>query len=454
MLIKNGEVVSETEVRKADVLIQDGKITQVGDVPDYDGLVLDAAGMYVMPGAVEVNARFGLEEKGQRAADDFYTGTIAAACGGVTCLVADVGEGPPGCPLRHTVDEQQELAGYQSAVDYGFHARIQRVDEDILREMEELMAEGVTSFQFDLGALDDYAALELMKQARELGALLCAQAENSGIIKFLGKYAREHGFLSPAYHARTRPPESEAEPIDRLMFLSAVAGDPPLYITRLSTAQGLAALHDARGSGLKNIYAETCPHYLLLDESFYRRTDGAKFITTPPLRRRNHCDALWAGLEAGDIQVVASDHRAFRYENGKKAGAEDFALCPSGVPGIETRTPLLFSEGVMKRRIRLQRFVELCCANPAKLFGLYPKKGCLAPGSDADFMIFNPAKQYKLLKSSLHENVDYTVFESMELRGELEYTISRGDIIARNRQWVGSRGRGKFLRRDCHRKPV
>ncbi|MDR1533248.1 MAG: dihydropyrimidinase [Clostridiales bacterium] len=450
MLIKNGSVVTETEITKADVLILDGKIEKVGaDLEDPEDDVIDVPGMYVMPGAIDAHTRFCAEENGLRSPDDFFTGTVAAACGGVTCVINHMEFGPRGCGLRYQADEYRKLAE-PAVIDYSFHGIIQRVNDDVLDEMEALTEEGITSFKFCMTTeykIDDFGILELMHNARGLGAMLCVHAENDGIIKFLRMYARARGFLSPIYHARSRPPECEAEAVDRLMFLSAVTGCPLLYITHLSTAQALAAINDARGSGLKNIFVETCPQYMLLDETFYRRSDGVKYIACPPLRKRNHCDAMWEGAEHGDIQVIASAHCAFNYEAGKRAGAEDFMMCPSGLPGVETRVPLIFSEGVMKRRITPQRFVELCCANPAKLFGLYPAKGCIAPGSDADLMIINPAKQFKIQKSTLHENVDYTVYDGMELRGDIEYTISRGEVAVHCHNWIGSRGWGRFIKR-------
>ena len=453
MLIKNGIVVTASDIFKADVRVQEGRITEIGESLDrVSSQVVDATGLYVMPGGIDVHTHFDLDVGIARATDDFYTGTVAAACGGTTSIVDHIAFGPKGCSLRHQVDVYHELARDKAVIDYGFHGVIQRVDEYILCEMEDLIREGITSYKFymtydyKLGDSDVYA---LMERAKHLGVLLAVHAENDGIINYLRHKFVSEGKTSPQYHPLSRPDFCESESLERVAQMAKNLGNVPLYIVHLSSALGMRAAERARREGEEFLYLETCPQYLLLDDSRYleENNQGLKYIMSPPLRSKGNGDVLWKGLADRTIQTVGTDHCPFFFESDKQLGAHDFTRCPNGAPGVETRMPLLFSEGVNKGRISLNRFVEITATNPAKLFGLYPKKGTIAIGCDADLVLFDPLKKVSLTKDILHEHVDYTPYEGFELKGYPVMTIARGEIIVRNNTFVGKKGRGQFIKR-------
>jgi dihydropyrimidinase len=325
--------------------------------------------------------------------------------------------------------------------------------------MESLAAEGISSYKVYLTygfKLSDGDLFRVLKRAKELGVLVTVHPENDGVINLLREQFRAEGKTSPAYHPLSRPAECEAEAINRMILMARIANDAPLYIVHLTNRLGLEFIRAARNRGQKNLLAETCPQYLLLDESRYGlpgpeapardALEGLKYIMCPPLRGPADQDALWKGLEAG-IDTVATDHCPFFFETQKMLGKDDFTKCPSGVPGIEERMALLYSEGVVKKRISLRRFVEVCCGSPAKIFGMYPQKGVLAPGSDADIVIIDPDRRTVLRKSMLHSNVDYSAYEGFEVRGWPVCTISRGEVIVRNGKFYGAAGRGRFIKR-------
>ena len=456
ILIKNGLVVTENAETVCDVLCEGEKITHIGNDLRFAGAsaadaeIIDAAGTIVIPGGVDVHTHLNLDVGIAVASDDFYTGTIAAACGGTTTIVDHPAFGPAGCGLDHQIRKYHGFAGGKAVIDYGFHGVIQHVDEDVLAMMEALADEGITSYKVYLTygfKLSDADVFRVLRRAKELGVLIAVHPENDGVINLLREEFRAAGKTEPRFHPLSRPAECEAEAINRMILFARMAGNAPLYIVHLSGRQGMEYIRAARHEGQQNIWAETCPQYLLLDESRYSAPDeGLKYIMCPPLRTGADQQALWRGLES-DIDTLATDHCPFFFETQKAAGRDDFTKCPSGAPGIEERIPLMYSEGVAKKRISLRRFTDLCCANPARLFGLYPQKGLIAPGSDADLVIIDPDKRVTLSKKMLHENVDYTVYEGFEVQGWPICTISRGEVIARNGAFCGKPGRGKFLRR-------
>lgn len=453
MLICNGKIVNDNGSLFGDLRIEDGVITEIGALAPMAGeKVVDARGKLVMPGGVDVHTHMDMDTGQGRVSDDFYTGTAAAACGGTTTIVDHMGSGPKGCSIRHQLDVYHRLAEGKAVIDYSFHGVMDHVDGDILREISELAEEGITSHKFYLTYADkisDGEAFRLMERARELGVLLTVHPENDGVVNYLREKFRAEGKTEPIYHAESRPPECEAEAINRMILLARMAGDAPLYIVHLSCGLGLDYIKQARRHGQKRLYAETCPQYLLLDKSCYEKPDGEglKYIMSPPLRERENNGMLWRGVEDGVIDTIATDHCPFFFSGAKQLGRDDFTMAPGGAPGVEARMALIFSEGVTKGRITAEDFVRIVSAAPAKLTGLYPRKGRLEPGSDGDIVIIDPEKQVRLTHSLLHENVDYTPYEGVELTGWPVMTISRGRIVAKDGVFMGAKGTGRFLKR-------
>jgi dihydropyrimidinase len=450
VIIKNGLVVLEDGVLETDVRIENGVIAEIGDGLT-GGEIIDAAGKYVLPGGIDVHTHLCLDVGIAVAQDDFYTGTVAAACGGTTTIVDHPGFGPAGCALDHQIKLYHTLAKGNAVVDYSFHGVMQHVDEDVLSKMETLADEGITShkvymtYGFKMSDEDIYAVL---KRAKELGVMITVHPENDGLVNTRRKELSESGHTAPKYHAISRPEPCEAEAISRMTHISAVAGDAPLYIVHLSNHLGMQYINLAKRNGLKNLFAETCPQYLLLDDSYYEREDGLKYVLSPPLRHKANNALLWEDIQKGDIDTIATDHCPFDYTLKARLGGSDFTKCPNGMPGVELRFPLMFSEGVMKGRISPVEFTKLCATNPAKLFGMYPKKGVIRPGSDADIAIIDPHKEYTIAYGRLHENVDYTPYEGIKMQGDIDCVISRGDVIVNHNEFIGQKGRGQFIKRD------
>ena len=449
MLIINGLMASEDGTRKANIRIDGETICEIGAslVPCEGEQVIDAEGKIILPGGVDAHTHMDLDLGDVRATDDFYTGTVAAACGGTTTIVDHMAFGPQGCTITHQLESYHKLAEGKAVIDYSFHGVLDHVDAATLSEMKALINEGITSHKFYLtyaGKISDSEVMMLMESAAETGVMLAVHAENDGAVSYLrGKY---QGEAEPIYHARSRPPECEAEAISRMILFSRIAGYTPLYIVHLSSELGLGCVRAARFGGHKNLFIETCPQYLLLDESLYLRDDGLKYVMSPPLRRAGNCEALWGGINSGDIDTIATDHCPFFYGREKRLGKDDFTKTPGGAPGVEARIPLMLAE-VAAGRLTMEKLISLCCANPARLFGLYPKKGAIAIGSDADIVIVDPSIKMPLSHSILHENTDYTPYEGFPLAGYPVMTISRGEIIIEDGNFIGSKGRGRFLKR-------
>jgi len=319
-----------------------------------------------------------------------------------------------------------------------------------LAEIESLVEQGETSHTVYTtygGKMPDREIFEPLEKTAELGVMICVHPENDGIVTYLReKFVRERK-LTPAYHPLSRPPEAEADAIHRIALMAHLAGDAPLYIVHLTCGLGLELIRGRRERGQKRLFAETCPQYLVLDESLYARPDGLKYIMSPPLRTKDNQDVLWQGLISGEIQTVGTDHCPFFYGKEKQLGKDDFTKAPGGAPGVEARMTILFSEGVSGGRFDLEQFVEMTATNPAKLFGMYPKKGVLRSGSDADVVIFDPERERVITWDKLHENVDYTPYEGLAVKGVPVLTISRGKVVARNGAFVGKAGDGQFVRR-------
>lgn len=454
IIIKNGTIVTASDTYIGDIYIENEIIKEIGiNIDRSADETIDAKGKYVIPGGVDVHTHFNLDVGIARSNDDFYTGTVAAACGGTTSIVDHMGFGPKGCNLHHQANVYHGYADGNSVIDYGFHGVIQHVNDDILGEMSDVLKnEGIPSFKIYLTydyRVDDEGAIKVLLRLKELGGITTVHCENNDAVNYLRNYYVKNGLTSPIYHALSRPCECEGEAINRMINLAAIAGDAPLYIVHLSTSIGLDYIKLAHNRR-QQVYAETCPQYLFLDEEKYNEANngGLKYIMSPPLRKKENQEHLWNGLRDGYIQTVATDHCPFAFSKDKQRGKDDFTKCPNGAPGVEERMPLMFSEGVMKGEISITKFVDVCCTAPAKIFGLYPKKGTIQVGSDADIVLINPNKDVTLTKHILHGNVDYTAYEGFKLKGYPVMTMVRGRIIVRNNVFIGEKGYGRFIKRN------
>lgn len=452
-IIKNGFVVNTESVMKCDLIVEDGIISKMGNrLEDEEATIIDASNKYVLPGPIDVHTHMDLQAGKLRAVDDFYKGSVAAACGGTTTIVDHIAFGPKGCTLQHQLDVYHGLAKSNSVLDYGFHGVLQHVDKDILSEMEKLMEDGIPSFKaymtYDFRLSDD-ELLQVMKTVKKAGGVLTVHAENHQVIDYFRKSFVEQGKTEAKYHALSRPPHTEAEAVGRLIHLSAMADYPNLYLVHISTEESLKEIRKAKENGARNIFVETCIQYLMLTEDKYLipEGEGLKYIMSPPLRKQKDCDALWEGIREGLIQVVATDHCPFYFEDKIKYGSNDFTKCPNGGPGVEERVRVLFTEGVIKNRISIQRFVEIASCNPAKIMGLYPKKGTIQPGADADLILVDTEKTGVIKGELLHGNAEYSLYEGYQYKGEIEMVMQRGKVLVSHGKFLGSRGDGKFLNR-------
>ena len=437
ILIRGGEVTTAVDRWTGDILIEDGRIAALGAALAADAEVHEAAGLLVMPGGVDVHTHIDYDTGSARTADTFETATRAAAFGGTTTVV-DFAFQPRQAPsVAAAFDDWLERAA-SACVDVGAHMILTTVTPASVAETRELVRRGgVTSVKLfmaypDTLMVDDGAFWRVMRQVGEDGGLVCLHAENGPLIQALVEEALAAGNTAPRHHASTRPSLTEGEAVHRAVVISELA-QAPIYLVHLSTREGVEEVTAARDRALP-VYAETCPHYLFLDESAYDTDDfqaGAKVVFTPPLRGLEHQRALWRGLATGDLQVVSTDHCPFCVSetsvspyHAKRAGVSDFTRIPNGAPGIETRLPLLFDAAVAKRRMDLNRFVALTATNPAKLFGLFPRKGTIAVGSDADLVLFDPGATTTVRASEHHSRVDYSLFEGWSLRGAIRKVFS------------------------------
>ncbi len=450
LVVKNGTVVTATDMYKADVRCENGKIVSIGK--DLKGEeYVEAEGMYVLPGAVDMHTHLDMPFGGSVSSDDFYTGTVAAACGGTTTVV-DFAIQQQGGTLKQALDTWMGKAEGKAVTDYGFHVAITDLPPKVMKEIPQMVKQGVTSFKLFLaykGALmvDDATFYQALKIAKENRALICVHAENGDVVDILIKNLLAEGKTDPYYHAVSRPDKAEGEATFRALALAEMA-EAPVYIVHLTCAEALEKVRQARNKGLP-AYAETCPQYLLLDVNQYKEPDfgGAKYVMSPPLREKWNQEILWDGLKNGDLQVISTDHCPFNFKGQKDMGIDDFSKIPNGAPGIETRIPLIYTEGVGKHRFSLNKMVELTAATPAKLFGLFPEKGTIAVGADADIVLFDPEKEVTLTQGILHQNVDYTPYEGMKVKGYAVKTIVAGKVIVDNGKFIGEKGTGKYIKR-------
>ncbi len=453
-LIKGGTVVTAAEATAADVLIEDEKVAAIGRnlVESEEGVdrVIDAADRYVMPGGIDAHTHFDLPFGGSFCSDDFFTGTRAAAFGGTTTCVDFAVQGS-GEPLRVGLDQWFEKA-QKATTDFGLHMIVREVNDQVLDEMDTLVSEGITSFKLFMAypgvfMLDDASIFRAMQRAADSGALILMHAENGGPIDVLVQQYIAQGKTEPKNHGLTRPAAMEGEAVHRVFKLAELAGTPA-YIVHLSSRDALNAVREARDRGLP-AFAETCPQYLYLSADDMARPgfEGAKFVCSPPLRPADHQDDLWKGLKAGDLQVVSTDHAPFNYKGQKELGKDNFAKIPNGLPSVEDRFTLLY-QGVVNGHIGLTRFVELVATAPARMFGLYPRKGTIAPGFDADIVVFDPNHERTISAETHHMNVDYSCYEGVTVKGLPEIVMQRGNVLVEDGEFHGKEGGGRFVERS------
>jgi dihydropyrimidinase len=455
-IIRNGSVVTATDTYLADIGIANGKIAAVGqDLPTQNSShVLDAAGKLVLPGGIDVHTHLDMPFGGTTSADDFETGTRAAAFGGTTTLI-DFAIQYKGQPLRQAFDTWMSKASNKAVCDYAFHCIVTDVSGGQLSEMNDLVHEGVTSFKLFMAypgvfMLDDGSIFKALQTTAKNGGMVCMHAENGSAIDVIVQQALAEGKRAPKYHALTRPTTAEAEATARAIALAEMAG-APIYIVHLSCNDALEKVREARDRGLP-VYAETCPQYLYLSiENFDAPGfEGAKYVFTPPLREKWHQEKLWNGLKCDHLQVVSTDHCPFCFKEQKEMGRDDFTKIPNGGPGVEHRMSLIYSGGVASGRFSANRFVELVSTAPAKLFGLYPRKGTIAVGSDADLVIFDPKRKHTISAKTHHMRVDYSMFEGIQVTGMPDIVLSRGKVVVDGDKFLGRAGQGEFLRRATY----
>ncbi len=453
VLIKNGRIITAGEDYEADIYIVDDKIKTIGVNLDLtSGTTINAEGKYIIPGGIDVHTHLDMPFGKITSSDDFESGTIAAAFGGTTCII-DFATQSRGMETRQAVDEWHKKAEGKAVIDYGFHMIITELSDNYSDDLKNLIQEGITSFKMFMAypnslMVDDAVIFKVLKECVNTGALLGIHAENGREIDILVKNAITRGNTSPIYHALTRPAVSEGEAVSRSIALAQMAG-APVYIVHLSTFDGLERISEAREKGIR-VYAETCPQYLFLslEDMGKPGNDDAKLIFTPPVREKWNQKKLWEGLRNNSIQVVATDHCPFKMADKTGPLITDFTKIPNGGAGIEHRLQLLFQGGVNEGRLTLNRWVEICSANPARMFGLYPRKGTIKQGSDADLVIWNPMTKYTISAETHHMNVDYSMYEGKQVTGNAETVISRGEIIIEKNKFTGKSGWGKYIKRD------
>lgn len=454
LLIKNGSVVTSEKTFAADVLVEGETIREVrsGIAASAGDTVFDAAGMLVLPGGIDVHTHLEMPFGGTTSSDDFETGTRAAAFGGTTTLV-DFAIQPRGTKMRSALDTWWKKAEGKATIDYGLHMIVTDLGGAGLEDMDDMVREGVASFKLFMAypnvlMVDDATIFRSLRQTAKNGALICMHAENGSAIDVIVEQALAEGKRAPVYHALTRPTKAEAEAVHRAIALAEIAG-VPVYIVHLSSEDALNEVREARDRGVP-AFAETCPQYLLLsieDQMQHHSFEDAKYVFTPPLREKKNQAPLWDGLEHDHLQVVSTDHCPFCFRDQKKLGVNDFTKIPNGGPGVENRLQLIHHFGVNSGKLSLNRFVEIVSTAPARIFGLFPRKGVIAPGSDADLVIWDPNADYTISAKTHHMRVDYSMFEGFRVKGNARQVFSRGELVVQNGKFLGKPGRGRYLRR-------
>ncbi|UVH54789.1 dihydropyrimidinase [Variovorax paradoxus] len=460
-IIRNGRIVTAVDDYTADLLIDDGCIVAIGRALDVgaDVEVIDAAGMLVLPGGVDCHTHMDNTFGDSTTCDSFESGTRSAAFGGTTTIV-DFAFQRKGVGVLEAIERARAKGADGACIDYGFHVIVTGVDDQALADMQHAIRhEGVSSFKMFMAypgsvMVDDAAIFQAMRMVGQHGGMIALHAENGTIIELLIKEALAQGHTAPKYHALTRPAIMEGEATHRGIKLAELA-DAPVYFVHLSAKEALKHVVEARDMGVP-VFAETCPHYLFFDDSAYDSEDFdlARYVMSPPLRSKESQQALWTALRTDDLQLVSTDHCPFCMKEGhlgrvnqKPYGRNDFSKIPNGVPGVETRMATLYDGGVRAGRISLNRFVELVSTAPSKLFGLFPQKGTIAVGSDADLVIFDPDAPHVISAKTQHGNCDFTLFEGRDVTGQVKKVLLRGELIVDGDRWLGKTGSGRYVAR-------
>ncbi|MDG7008836.1 MAG: dihydropyrimidinase [Nitrososphaerota archaeon] len=450
-VVRNARLVTGSDSFDSDIGVKDGRIASLSHSIDAGGAKsYDASGKIIVPGAIDGHTHMEFPFMGATSADDFYDGTVAAACGGTTSIV-DFVLPSSGETILEALAQYRKKADPKVVVDYGLHMIFKGANMGDIEQIPEVVAQGASSFKLFTTyrkeglMLDDIGIYKAMKKVSESGGLIAVHAENNGIIENLVEANLGGGNTQAKYHAMSKPAAAEAEAVTRAASLARVAG-APMYVVHLSSRAGRDAVRLARASGT-SIFAETCPHYLVLSAEAYDGVDGRNFVMSPPLRSKDDNAALWVGLQpGGTIETVGSDHCPFPSAQ-KDIGKDDFTKTPNGVPGTEAILPILYSEGVRKGRISLFDMVRVTSSGPAKNFGLFPRKGSLMVGSDADFVVIDPEKKVRMTADAMHTKIDYSIYDHFTTEGYPVLTVSRGEVVMENGNFIGRQGRGKFLRR-------
>ncbi len=466
LLIKNGRVITATDDYVADVYVEGEKIKAIGQsLPMQADQTIDATGKYLIPGGIDVHTHMDLPFGGTSSSDDFETGTIAAAHGGTTTIV-DFAVQSKGISMRQALDTWHNKATGKAVIDYGLHMILTELPDSALPDMDALVKhEGVSSFKLftaypGVFLVDDATIFKAMKRTADNGGLICMHAENGGVIDLIVQRLLAEGKTAPNYHALSRPDTAEQEAAHRVIALSEMAG-VPVYIVHVSSHKAMEQIREARDRGLP-AYGETCPQYLYLAYEDYAdgSFNGAKYICSPPIRERSNQEHLWKALAVDDLQAVSTDHCPFCMNEGykglprqKQLGMESFAKIPNGVPGVENRLHLLYKGGVVDRGWSMNRFVQLVSTAPAKLMGLFPRKGTIAAGSDADIVVWDPKRPYTISAQTHFMRVDYNPYEGMTIPGSAAYVFSRGRLVFEEDTFVGKGGDGQFLKRAQYSLP-
>jgi dihydropyrimidinase len=453
VLIKGGRVVTAADDYVGDVFIEGESVSVIGESLDVQAdRVIDASGKYVLPGGVDPHTHLDMPFGGTVTIDDFESGHTAAAFGGTTCHVDFIIQ-PKGATFAEALDEWQSKREGKALIDNGFHMAVTDLAEGgTLEELATLPDQGITSYKLFMAykgtiMVDDDTLFRVMQVAADTGALVMVHAEHGDSIDVLVKQALAEGKTEPKYHALTRPPETEGEATNRAIQLARVAGCR-LYVVHVSCKEAIDPIALARAKGW-DVWGETCTQYFFIDYSYLEKPnfEGAKYVYTPPPRPRENQEHLWAAVRNDVLSVISTDHCAFRWDGQKTLGRDDFSKIPNGAPGLENRLHMVHEFGVRQGRITLNRMVELLSTNPAKYFGLYPRKGTIAVGSDADIVVFDPEKKVSISAATQHSKSDYNLFEGTEVTGAPELVLLRGQVLVENGELVGQPGVGQFVRR-------
>lgn len=451
-LIKNGRIITATDDYHADVFIDGETVKTVGkDLPYKADKTIDAADKYVIPGAIDPHVHMELPFGGTVSSDDFRTGTIAAACGGTTTII-DFAIQYHGKTFQQTIDDWHAKAAPKCAIDYSYHLAVTEYEPKHKADFQKIVDQGITTFKIFLAypgvfMIDDQTMFRVMQSAGEAGGMTLVHAENGIAITEMINNLVAAGKLEPKYHAQSRPPVMQADGVARACKVAEVAR-APVFIVHVSCEAAMIELQRSRDAG-NRAFGETCTQYLFLDETCYDKPnfEGAKYVFTPPLVGRENIEPLWKGLKLGYLQEVSTDHCPFNFKGQKDLGRESFTKIPNGGPGVEDRLLMVYQGGVIDRGFSLNKWVDLCCTASAKLFGMFPRKGAIAVGSDADIVLFDPTKEQTRSARTHHTNCDYNLFEGMKVKGVVDTVLSRGKVIVDKGNYVGKPGEGQFLKR-------